>query len=525
MRAVKTRGRAGKALARLALGAAVLVVLFMTWTSAAVAMPVGQQFVPTQTSVLWSAVPAGGAEESSPVTVDIAEVAPGDELSDPSQLTAKSLYLYVALHLSYEFGGALTPIEMPPTEATLLTAQGIVTGLVPPASYGVDASWYFPVTASMTTATLEVASFSKVLGNERGDFINWNFSPTPIDLVGHATRTDSASANGVASNVGRRADSPDPRGAGTGGGVPLPAVLGVSLGGIAILGAGSAGLVSLTRRRAFYRADREGRVVLTGPPVGGMVGAAGVVGAAGLPSDRHGIVVKLLGWLEVEGTKGPITAGPLLEIIVFLVLNPGRSFTSVQLRESIWGLGRKGLASNTFRNYMVGLRKALGPGVVVTEKYRYEMTGVVTSDLDQFRTALRADDPLSGSEEALELVRGPVLYGCFDTKKNAPFEWAVEPARNIEDEITTVAVDVAFTCLKHGDARRAAKATAKGLLCAPSDLRLRRFDLQVGAAIGGASELGRRLAAARAAIGNAPLDVAELEELAGQLGWAAPVPG
>ena len=54
------------------------------------------------------------------------------------------------------------------------------------------------------------------------------------------------------------------------------------------------------------------------------------------------------------------------------------------------------------------------------------MTGNVTSDWDQFQAALTADDVLSGCEEALGLVRGPVLNGCFDGKKNSPFEWAVE---------------------------------------------------------------------------------------------------
>ncbi len=47
---------------------------------------------------------------------------------------------------------------------------------------------------------------------------------------------------------------------------------------------------------------------------------------------------------------------------------------------------------------------------------------------------------LAGREEALALVRGPVLHGSFDGKKNSPFAWAVDTANDIEDEVTTVAV-------------------------------------------------------------------------------------
>jgi hypothetical protein len=274
--------------------------------------------------------------------------------------------------------------------------------------------------------------------------------------------------------------------------------------------------VSLVRRRRFYRADREGRIVLSGPPA--------LLAAAVIPG-RQAIVVKLLGPLEVEGTKRPVTAGPLLEIIVFLALNPGRSFTSVQLRESIWGLGRRPITSNTFRVYMVQLRKAFGTGVVVTDRHRYAMTGVVTSDWDRFQAARRADDKLASGEQGLALVRGPVLHGSFDGKKNSPFSWAIGTAINIEDEVTTVAVALALACLDLHDPQRAATAVSQGLLCSETNFRLRQLDLRVGAALGGPKEVGRRLEGGRRAMVIFPKDVIELENEARTLGWAAPVPG
>jgi hypothetical protein len=195
-------------------------------------------------------------------------------------------------------------------------------------------------------------------------------------------------------------------------------------GGLALLAGGSATLLELRRRRAFYKADREGRVVLVGPPPLSMAPTAAHEADSsdrtlGASERTYGsIVVKLLGWLDITGARRRDIAGPLQEIIVFLVLNPGRSFTSVQLRESIWCLGRSPLSSGAFRNYMVGLRRAFGPGVVVTDKYRYELTGAVTSDWAMFK-AVAASNPVSGPEEALQLIRGPVLHGCFDGKKNS----------------------------------------------------------------------------------------------------------
>jgi hypothetical protein len=117
-----------------------------------------------------------------------------------------------------------------------------------------------------------------------------------------------------------------------------------------------------------------------------------------------------------------------------------------------------------------------------------------------------------------------VLHGAFDGKKNSPFAWAVREAHRIEDRVTTVASELALACLDRGEPRRAANATAQGLLCSPSNLGLRQIDLHVGAAVGGPGEVSRRLGDARAAMGTFEQDVAELEGVARQLGWQAVVP-
>jgi hypothetical protein len=499
-------------------------MLLLGLSTSAVALPVGRQFAMAGGTVAWSAALGDGTTQSSPITVDSAEVALGGELPDADQLTAGQHYFYVALHANREFAGILAPIATPQTGATLTTATGAVTGQAPPANLGDDAQWYFPVPADLRSATLQVDGFTKVLGNERGDFIPWTFGPLTVDFVATSPvpASPSTSVPTVPTQTHTASRSQKTVTAATGGGTSLVATLGAGLAGLAVVAGGAAGLVSLIRRRRFYRADREGRIVLSGPPAL-VAGTALPIGAAA-PRDRRAILVKLLGALEIEGTKRQVTAGPLLEIIVFLALHPGQSFTSVQLRQQIWGLGRQPITAASFRTYMSAFRKAFGSGVVVTDVYRYRLTEAVTSDWELFQAALQAVDELTGREQALALVRGPVLHGSFDSRKNAPFSWAVDTVNRIEDEVTNVAVELAVSCLEQ-DPRRAADAVSQGLLCSNANLRLRMVDLRVGAALGGTREVGRRLEAGRSAMAIFPKDVAELEGVARQLGWSAPVSG
>jgi len=552
----RAHGRCARTVVRAAVGVA-FGGLVLGIGPGAVAAPVGTPFVPVNAPITWPATVEDGTAQTSTVTIDTAELAKGAELPGGRALTAGRTYLYVALHASYTYATDPTaPFAMPPADATLATPDGTVAGIRGQAtSLAIDASWYFPVPAGLTSATLEVAPFSKVLGNERGDFLTWSFSPTPIALVARPVHPAGAASGGTPTSAG--ATEGGPSSAGTtahDGGMPLGATLGAGVAGLVLLGAAGASLVSFRRRRAFARADRAGRVVLAGPPP--LTAASPLVGAVlaggALAPERHGILVKLLGPLEVEGTARPVTAGPVLEIIVFLALHPGRTFTSVQLRESIWGLGRQPIASQTFRKYMVELRKAFGRGVVVTDAHRYELTDAVYSDWAVFQalTGLtdaatvpgsavpapsgpeasaaepvapvsRPVDEYSGRERALSLVRGPVLSGCFDGKKNSPFAWAVGTANDIEDEVTSLAYDLALVFLRTDEPERADRVVALGLGCSDAHLRLRIVGLRVASVRGGPRALDRALDAARVALAGFPGDVAELELAARDLGWVA----
>jgi len=500
-------------------------------------------FVMTQQPLVWSATGPDGTSVSSTVVVDTAEVARGNHLpSSGVALQARVLYFYVALHPTYAFGtDPQTPVAVPTASATLTTSDGTVNGIqVPKSSIAVDGAWIFPLHGTVTSATLQVAPFTKVLGNERGDFNTWAFAPAPIAFVaGHVAGapdvgTATGKRQGAAGGTGVTSHGAS-SGRGNAPGATTAVTLAAGGASILLLGAATAGTVMVRRRRAFTQADREGRVVLSGPPVLVAGGVAGGLAGAGLRPTGQQIVVKLLGPLVVDGTAREIRAGPLLEIVVFLALHPGETFTSVQIRESIWGLGRRPITANTFRKYLVQFRKAFGPGVLLIDSYRYELTGAVTSDWDQFRSLVEAEDDTgtetetkdeqSRREEALNLVRGPVLNGCFDGKKNSPFSWATKTAFDIEDEVTTVAVEVALDCLEHGEPQRATTAITIGLRCCEANLRLRMVDLQVGAALGGPREVGRRLAAGKAAMAIFPNDVVQLEVRARTFGWAPTAAG
>ncbi len=263
-------------------------------------------------------------------------------------LPAGQPYLYVwPCTPNYEFAGMPSfRSPMPPTDATLVTAGGTVAGQSTRPSSASTPSWYFPVADSMTTATLARSRPSPILGNDAA-----TSSPGPSARVRSPSwpRCPCRPVPQLRPADQRTDRSPDPEPTSRyahGGSGSSSATVGVGVGGLAVLGAGGAGLVSLVRRRAFYRADREGRVVLVRSTALRRPRRRPAQDGAGRPfPGRHGILVKLLGWLELEGTKRPVTAGPLLELIVYLVLNPGRSFTSVQLRESIWGLGRQPITS------------------------------------------------------------------------------------------------------------------------------------------------------------------------------------
>jgi uncharacterized Zn-binding protein involved in type VI secretion len=489
--------------------AAIGWLTLFVFSATAVAGPSQPTFTETHPQ-LFSATSSSGTTLQIDVVLDFGLLSRAQGPPGLPPLSVGETYFEVRLQVAPSDAPDL-PIVLPVGAASL--RAGASGPFVTASTGSTDSDWYFPVARSTKFGVLTIATASltvPILG-PGGQVTNTLAHPATLALVLPRVAPASASATSPGRPAARHGHS------------GAEAAL-FAAGALVVVGAGF-GLLAFGRRRAFYRADREGRLVLVAPPV--------IAGALEAPAPEvrprrapKRIVVKILGWLEITRVKrrsehAVAASGPVSEIVVFLVLNPGCTFTSIQLREAIWGLGRSPLSSTSFRNYMVELRKTFGSGVVVTRSYKYELTAAVVSDLAMFRAALSRDEPVAGPEEALSLVRGPVLNGCFDSKKNSPFAWAVGVANDIEDEVTSVAHDLAVASLAAQEPARAAWALAQGLLCSTTNLRLRLLELEVGCALGGAQELERRLSAGQAALARFPQDVARLEEAARQLGGDA----
>jgi len=371
----------------------------------------------------------------------------------------------------------------------------------------------------------------------------------PTIASSRTTTTTIASTGSGSSAAGSTGRSKSHAGSGA---APVAVGAGVS-GGVLVLIL----LIGIGRRRRFDRADRAGSIVIVGPPILRTANLLALpvrvavnkvppvpwrnelpaLPAASIDSVRkkatvgetpirvvrpaQRILIKILGPLEVEGLKRPIKSASVRELLVFLALHPGRSFTAAELRSSIWVLGRTEVTADTFRQYMTGFRRALGSEAVYRHGYRYMLADFVVSDWGLFSAATEQSDwRETGLDQALGLVRGPVLVGAFEGR-NGPFSWAVDIAHAASRKVVEASHELAELRLTAGNPKGADDALRAGLLCVPRDVQLRRDHLQVGAALGGTVEIGARLAVASKVLDDDPDARAELEDEARRLGWGA----
>ncbi len=204
------------------------------------------------------------------------------------------------------------------------------------------------------------------------------------------------------------------------------------------------------------------------------------------------------------------------EVLVFLALHPGRSFTSTELRSAIWSEGRDEPKPETFRNYLSYLRRSLPSETLVKVGYRYSLTETITTDWGSFCSLInRNGDRAEHLAEALDLVRGPPFDGP-STGRAAPYEWAGELRHWIEAAVEKAAHELFTVCLEAADLALADSGVARALRCVPASVVTREDHLRLRATIGRRPEVERRMRAARVALGE---DVTLLEPLAFDLGW------
>lgn len=414
-----------------------------------------------------------------------------------------------------------------PPEAVRLVAAG--TTLSPQVARGpIDAALYvFVVPDSTTTAVLQIGA-SQVAALEQAD-PTAEAKQTTVSLAPASVALVAASPPTTTTTLGPPTPLPSTTLA-----RPRPASLKKSRPSSAAVRAASAGgggllviavvVPIVIRRRRYARADRAGQVVIVSPPELSPPPPP-ALGPGERPAEEASTTlersVRMLGPLEIGGLVRPLRRQPAEELFVFLVLHPGRSFTSAELRSAIWVLGRREVSVESFRNYVLDLRRSLGPDVLVTTGTRYRIAVPVHSDVAQFRTALANPERATGLEEALGLVRGPVLAGAFDGR-NAPYTWALPLVHELEAEIQDAASELAELAATTGDMARADWAIGQGLRCSPTDLRLLRSSIALGLAVGGAAELDKRLTAARARLRDFPADVEVLEAEARRLAERMP---
>lgn len=184
--------------------------------------------------------------------------------------------------------------------------------------------------------------------------------------------------------------------------------------------------------------------------------------------------VQVLGPIKVvnvapypENTKG---TSKVLELAVYLVLNPGRSAAEVSR-----DLGREGepWADSTRRSRMSQLRTWFGADpsgreyVPNVRGNRYQLEPVIRSDWRRFQTAVtrglhQGPAGLFWLDAALGMVRGIPFSGALADD----YRWAPVEAREMINRIADVAHAAAIGWLPH-DPGKARDAALRGLRCEP----------------------------------------------------------
>lgn len=434
---------------------------------------------------------SSGATTQIPLAVEESQVlASSDAPSGFSPAQPGDAYLLVTLMPA---GSTFVALDIPPSAVTLEVAGKVLVPAVSPDPFG--AQWYFAVPDTTVAATLNIGPASATVGASAHAYDTAAMSidflcSAPTALAPVASRHPAGHGRARGSNAGVR--------------------IGAGIGALALLGA--AGALHATRRRRFSRAHAQGRVRFLAPPL---------VTAPGEPPAQPSIVVKILGWLDITGIDKPTdkVAGPVKELAVYLVLNRGRSFTSLELADEIWCMGRKPVTAHTIRTYVHTFRRTFGRRALLTEGFTYVLADTVGCDYDDYRVAVAEPEQPAGALRALALLRGRVLQGCFVKAKNSPFAWAETTASRIDVEITDLAHQTAAELLASGDPRQADSACAAGIRVQPSNLALRLLDIEVGLHLGGQEQLARRLRAGQVAMTEFPGDLAQLEARANELGF------
>jgi hypothetical protein len=386
-------------------------------------------------------------------------------------------------------------------------------------------TYVFSVPSSTKTGTLEVSSGSYGAVEYRdgtaagGSLTTIAFVPAKTLLVIPAPVHTAPGSGTTTTTTGTTSPStarhtPAHKATGSGVGFSTPLAIGAGTAGSVVL---IVLLIPIWRRRAYRKADAEGRVIIDSAPIDQPIADnRSDAGETVEQVNSRSVTVKVLGAVEIDGLVRPIKLGSVRDVLVFLALHPGRSFTSAELRSAIWVGRRDEPKPETFRNYMSHLRRALPDGVLEKNGYRYSLTNDIDSDWATF-CALVAGvyDRAERLAGALNLVRGTPFDGP-STGRSVSYGWADELRHAMEVAVEKAAHELFTIGVDTGDMALADVGVSQALIGVPGSLVAFEDRLRLGSAIGGRIEVARRMRSARAVLRD---DIAMLEPLARELGW------
>lgn len=508
---------------------AVLTCVGAAPAGAATVSHLGNVFAPDSASAVLHATANNGTPVVFDLQLDQAALAPS-EIGGPVSSPPGEGYFAVEIGGSEaSVGPRYVPIlPVPASDFTLVYPGGIASATVVGAGgFGLFSGLvYFLVPDTITTATLEIGPASVEADGPNGG--NDTLSTQPL-VVRYTDESVAATATPGSAPAGHTPTVPSGRQAAAGSSLP---VLALGLTGAA---AGATVVVVVIPlffwRRAYRKADAEGRVLVASPPAPrppepaatsveegeDPVGTVPVVAVEREPA----VFVRLFGeHADVEGLSRPIGAGPR-ELLDYLAAHPGTESSSARLRAVIWSEPRAEITPATFTNYLSALRKALPAGSLVRSEQgrRHRLSDAVTSDWALFSAFVTDHGPnrTASLRSALDLVRGRPFVWAESAPAGA-YGWALGGLTTaMERAVEVAAHELVDACLAAGDVEGAHQAVRAGLRGTTFSSVLEEDALRVAAASDGELGVRRGMAEARVRLGD---DAQLLEATARGLGWS-----
>jgi len=231
---------------------------------------------------------------------------------------------------------------------------------------------------------------------------------------------------------------------------------------------------------------------------------------------RDGVMVRVLGPVDVAGWLEVPTRRVVTELVCFLVLHGDRNVSGEELRAALWsGESGEGEASaKSLRNSVSLLRRALGPDLVpeAQKGTGYRLTPGVLCDWTIFTDLVSSAADAEATErlrEALSLVRGAPFEGVV----SGTFTWAWTElfVSRMEVAIASAAGRLGEIALAEDNVDLAVWAVLQGLSASPYDRELWTTHLNASAR-SGRDALERAWKSAKAVLSQDCQDLAQVVE-------------